>query len=384
MAHDVFISHSSKDKQAADAICNALEKNGIRCWLAPRDVRPGFEYAEELIHGIKDCKVFLLIFSKESNTSKPVSKEIESAFRYEKTVIPFRIEDVEMRASLEYYLSNLHWLDAFPDDNEFDALVKVVKSTINVVSPAAVHEPAPVAPVSDAQCAPLQPAPVAPPPAPVQQVQQNAQPVYIQPAQPAAAVKKSNKNTIIAVAALAALAIAAVITFVLILGGNEPDAPVSRSNSGSSDRPAANQPVQNLANTTWAFTQTDDWITYIYELAFDNNGKYYLFIYEDDWRYVLYEWGALDYVVFEGSYRAEGDVLYLDVEREIYIEYEEEAEDGYDVWVVPEDYEFEFMISGDRIIFDDGWDVLDFTKNTVSGMWRFGQDPYAFRDTRIR
>jgi hypothetical protein len=29
MAHDVFISHSSKDKQAADAICHALEKNNI-------------------------------------------------------------------------------------------------------------------------------------------------------------------------------------------------------------------------------------------------------------------------------------------------------------------------------------------------------------------
>jgi len=29
MAHDVFISHSSKDKNAADAICHALERNSI-------------------------------------------------------------------------------------------------------------------------------------------------------------------------------------------------------------------------------------------------------------------------------------------------------------------------------------------------------------------
>jgi hypothetical protein len=132
MAHDVFISHSSKDKQAADAICHALESSNIKCWIAPRDVNPGEEYAGELTSGIKNCKIFLLIFSKESNSSKPVSKEIETAFRYEKTVIPFRIEHVEMRESLEYYLSNLHWLDAYPDDREFKTLVKAVKNSLGI------------------------------------------------------------------------------------------------------------------------------------------------------------------------------------------------------------------------------------------------------------
>ncbi|WP_423948599.1 toll/interleukin-1 receptor domain-containing protein, partial [Candidatus Binatus sp.] len=39
MAHDVFISHSARDKPYADAICAKLESRGIRCWIAPRDVR---------------------------------------------------------------------------------------------------------------------------------------------------------------------------------------------------------------------------------------------------------------------------------------------------------------------------------------------------------
>ena len=30
MAHDVFVSYSVKDKTTADAICAALEANGIR------------------------------------------------------------------------------------------------------------------------------------------------------------------------------------------------------------------------------------------------------------------------------------------------------------------------------------------------------------------
>ncbi len=35
MAHDVFVSYSVKDKTTADAICAALEANGIRVWIAP-------------------------------------------------------------------------------------------------------------------------------------------------------------------------------------------------------------------------------------------------------------------------------------------------------------------------------------------------------------
>ncbi len=36
MAHDVFISYSSKDKPIADAVCANIEAAGIRCWVAPR------------------------------------------------------------------------------------------------------------------------------------------------------------------------------------------------------------------------------------------------------------------------------------------------------------------------------------------------------------
>jgi len=135
MAHDVFISHSSANKKAADAICHALENNGIKCWIAPRDVTPGAEYAEEIMYGIENCKVLLLVFSKEANDSKPVGKEVENALRYEKTVVPFRIEQVTMRKSFEYYLTNLHWLDAYPDDKEFFGLVKAIRHILGITPP---------------------------------------------------------------------------------------------------------------------------------------------------------------------------------------------------------------------------------------------------------
>jgi hypothetical protein len=41
MAHDVFISYASEDKTVADAVCAMIESQGVRCWIAPRDVLPG-------------------------------------------------------------------------------------------------------------------------------------------------------------------------------------------------------------------------------------------------------------------------------------------------------------------------------------------------------
>jgi hypothetical protein len=53
MSHDVFISHSSADKRAADAACALLEARGIKCWIAPRDIRPGSDWGESIINQYK-------------------------------------------------------------------------------------------------------------------------------------------------------------------------------------------------------------------------------------------------------------------------------------------------------------------------------------------
>ena len=62
MAHDVFISHSSIDKAAADTVCALLEADGIRCWIAPRDVQAGVSYAGSIIDAINASKAMVLIF----------------------------------------------------------------------------------------------------------------------------------------------------------------------------------------------------------------------------------------------------------------------------------------------------------------------------------
>ena len=80
MTHDVFISYSHHDKSAADAVCAKLEQHGVRCWIAPRDVEPGAEWAGSIIHAISKTKIMVLVFSKSANDSPQIRKEVERAF----------------------------------------------------------------------------------------------------------------------------------------------------------------------------------------------------------------------------------------------------------------------------------------------------------------
>lgn len=82
MAHDVFISYSSKDKLLADAVCATLEASKIRCWITPRDILPRQDWAESIEGAITRCKLLVLIFSSYSNNSKQVAREVSLAFNY--------------------------------------------------------------------------------------------------------------------------------------------------------------------------------------------------------------------------------------------------------------------------------------------------------------
>ena len=112
MAHDVFISHSHQDKPAADAARAALEAKGIRCWIAPRDINPGQDWAASIIRAIRDAQIVLLIFSRHANESLQVKREVERAAHSGKAILPLRIDDVLPEETLEFFLSTPHWLDA--------------------------------------------------------------------------------------------------------------------------------------------------------------------------------------------------------------------------------------------------------------------------------
>jgi len=112
MESKVFISHSSKDKAIADQICQHLESDGIKCWMAPRDLKAGSDWTEGIIQGIDSCRLFVLVFSASANSSEHVRREVATAFSLGLAVIPFRAENINPSGSLGYFLGTVHWLDA--------------------------------------------------------------------------------------------------------------------------------------------------------------------------------------------------------------------------------------------------------------------------------
>ena len=134
MAFDAFISYSSKDKTTANAACAGLESAGVRCWMAPRDIRGGTEYAAGIVEGIDSCRIMVLIFSSNANASPQVHREIERAVSKGLTIIPFRIEDITPTKAMEYYLGSIHWLDALtpPLARHLGHLVEQVRANLQV------------------------------------------------------------------------------------------------------------------------------------------------------------------------------------------------------------------------------------------------------------
>ncbi len=120
----VFISHSASEAYIAENVCSALESAGNSCFIAPRDIRSGLPYAEEIANGIDSSDLVLLILSDASNQSPHVLREIERAVAKSKQILVYRLSDVKLTKSMEYFLQTNQWMDAH--GNGYDEVVNAV------------------------------------------------------------------------------------------------------------------------------------------------------------------------------------------------------------------------------------------------------------------
>ena len=112
-----FVSYATTaDKKTAFEITEHLEGLGLKCWIAPRNVRPGRQYASEIVRGIATSRCFVLVLSQASNTSKFVRREVEQADRRDKRVYTLRIEEVYPSDPLQLFLAETHWIEAWAGD----------------------------------------------------------------------------------------------------------------------------------------------------------------------------------------------------------------------------------------------------------------------------
>ena len=141
---DAFVSYSSKDKAMADAVVATLEADGIRCWVAPRDIVPGKEWSEAIIDGINKSRMVVLIFSANSNASQQVLREVERAVNRAMPIVPFRIENLLPSRGMEYFISASHWLDAYhpPLDDHLRKLSATAQALLTGIEALGEEKPA--------------------------------------------------------------------------------------------------------------------------------------------------------------------------------------------------------------------------------------------------
>src|SRR3984957_20171854 len=105
-----FISYASDDAAVAQKVCSALEAAGFPCWMAPRDVKPGAQYADAIVRAINEAQAVVLVLSASAVASSHVGREVERAASKHKPIIAFRIDAAPLAPALEYFLSESQWI----------------------------------------------------------------------------------------------------------------------------------------------------------------------------------------------------------------------------------------------------------------------------------
>ena len=122
-----FISHSSKDAEAAQRIVGFLEGKGIPCWIAPRNLTAGRSYPAQIVKAIRECAGFILVASENANQSNHINSEVARAFDLNKTIYPFMIDHVRFSDDFIYYLGQIQWISA---GDSFEAGLETLYSVI--------------------------------------------------------------------------------------------------------------------------------------------------------------------------------------------------------------------------------------------------------------
>jgi TolB-like protein len=142
VGHDVFVSYASQDAAVANSIVESLEQHGLKCWVAPRDVKPGAQYADAIVRAINEARAVVLVMSGSGVASPHVGKEIERGSSKRKPIIAFRIDAAPLNHALEYFLSESQWIDV-PALGMQAALAKLTGAVghVSTTSPQAVPGP---------------------------------------------------------------------------------------------------------------------------------------------------------------------------------------------------------------------------------------------------
>jgi hypothetical protein len=125
-ASHLFVCFSSKDKAVALDVVEFLEAEGLKCWISARDVAPGYNYQETIVHALEAARGIVFLFSESSALSGEIRKELSIGGSIDLPLFPLRLSPISPSGALRYELATRQWIDLFPDRKK--ALRKLVET----------------------------------------------------------------------------------------------------------------------------------------------------------------------------------------------------------------------------------------------------------------
>ena len=105
-----FISYSGKDRNFIEKLNTDLQKEGIRCWFAPEEMKMGDETRQRVNQQIRIHEKLLIVLSEFSIESPWIQQEVEAALEEEharnrSVLFPIRLDDSILDGEKEWLVN---------------------------------------------------------------------------------------------------------------------------------------------------------------------------------------------------------------------------------------------------------------------------------------
>ncbi len=112
---DAFISYAEEDEKIRNRVLRSLSQYLITTWTHQSDIQAGGDFDKEVEEGIEQADNFIFFITHESIKSEYCKKELEHAVKYNKRIIPLRMDNVPTH-EFPIEIRNLQFID-FTDNN---------------------------------------------------------------------------------------------------------------------------------------------------------------------------------------------------------------------------------------------------------------------------
>jgi hypothetical protein len=116
---EVFLSHSSQDRDMASRVAEILRAHGVPVWFSQTDIVGAQQWHDEIGAALDRCDWFLVLLSPDAVLSKWVKRELLFALnndRYQDRIVPIRYRDCDFK-QLSWTLDQAETVDL---SGEFD------------------------------------------------------------------------------------------------------------------------------------------------------------------------------------------------------------------------------------------------------------------------